>query len=280
MSEVPQKNPKPDIPTNPRDMGAYMSLLKWKSLPSHLLAMGEDKLRGLGFDEMTIDLMSITTQREFADKHGLGEDTISHWTKMERFQKDLTAEIKSSVYNTYQAAMAHGFTMKALKYGDSRRVELWYKMFGDLVDEEASTIVNGNVTINQVADHDNIRQLVLSKVAQKTGKPITELMSQIMIGQNGKGNGHVEDVEFQELPSNKQYDFDAIDKKHSNGDESEPQVKYKQADNGEPAEDLKERIKRKIEESKESLSSDDVQKAIDRVKKKGKDKNKGDDNVG
>ncbi|MBY0473316.1 hypothetical protein K2Q00_03495 [Patescibacteria group bacterium] len=100
----------------------------WLLVPRNFLGANEQIFRALGFiDAETIELYSIKSQAEFAEKFGVAEPTLSRWKgEIEKAGNDLAdfrQEMKHLSINLMGALYRKG-----LSTGDPAAIKLWLQV--------------------------------------------------------------------------------------------------------------------------------------------------------
>ena len=106
----------------------FQSYVVWKSLPAMLKGQNEETLRKFGIeDELSIEMLKIKTQTEFAKRFKIKIDTTTEWNKI-LIDKNL---INESIHRwakmiTPNVIMAMGKT--AMRTGKAPEVVAWMKL--------------------------------------------------------------------------------------------------------------------------------------------------------
>lgn len=105
----------------------YEIYVIWRTIPPLLVKGGEELLGALGIRNETVNEMArIKTQAQFAEKHGIAQETLSDWNKKvrldERFQKirEWVVDMSSSIL------VSLGRT--AITKGSAPEVKLWFQL--------------------------------------------------------------------------------------------------------------------------------------------------------
>ena len=119
--------------TTKRNIGVYRkqdfsSYVLWKSLPSFLKGQPRVMLEKFGIaDDITIELLSIKTQGEFATKFGIKDPgTLTDWNK--RIEKE---GLLTSI-NTWARSLTPNIVLalykNASKHGKAQEVRAWFEI--------------------------------------------------------------------------------------------------------------------------------------------------------
>lgn len=112
-------------PYRAQDFATYVT---WKSLPTFLRGQPEAVLRKMGVDdEIMIDLLSIKTQKDFAERYDIKDlGTLTDWNKRIEAQgllehtyswaRKLTPNVVLALYKT------------ATKEGKAKEVKAWFEL--------------------------------------------------------------------------------------------------------------------------------------------------------
>ena len=106
----------------------FETYIIWKSLPALLRGCDKGKLMKLGVeDEMSLEMLEIKTQTEFAEKYGLKRTTCSEWKKKLAGKKIVFGSIeKWAKMITPNVIMALAKT--AIRTGKAPEVMAWMRI--------------------------------------------------------------------------------------------------------------------------------------------------------
>jgi len=127
----------------------------WNSLPSIFKGETEENLKKAGFsDPLTLELLALRTQGDFARKFGIGQDTLSDWNKREDLIKELD-KVRGKWAQKLTSNVIAALYRKILKEGDASRAKLWLQYIENW-SERLSLENTGGVNINiRYVDEDN-----------------------------------------------------------------------------------------------------------------------------
>lgn len=120
---------------NPIKEAEYEKYCLWKRLPLAFKAPPKDKTTGMrptpaefcevmGIqDSLILELVELKTQKAFAEKYGVSEDTLSLWNKTLGVRSALQDIRKWATHMTQGILLSMG--NKALRKGDWPEVKLW-----------------------------------------------------------------------------------------------------------------------------------------------------------
>lgn len=137
----------------------------WKSLPPEITPELWEKL-GVSDDEI-LKLAGIKTQRDFAKRFDLSEDTLTDWNKVIR-QGNIDKDLQSLDWR-YWAKQSTSAVVSALlrelrKTGDAHRFTAWMK-YVEQADEKTTV----NLEWNGLADLVKNANKVLEENGESTG---------------------------------------------------------------------------------------------------------------
>ena len=124
----------------PRKEREYRAFLLWKNMPMKWLGMGREYLENIGIkNEEILELSGIQTQKDFADKYGLNEDTLVVWNKQKtpieyqdidwrKWAAPLTKNVVATLYDR--------ITGSEKGDGDAARIKLWLQAVDGYVEEQ------------------------------------------------------------------------------------------------------------------------------------------------
>ncbi|KKN24248.1 hypothetical protein LCGC14_0896930 [marine sediment metagenome] len=114
----------------------FKMFLVWYSMPSVFIGKEPDVLKEMGIiDEDAIELLSIKTLTEFADKYKIRRATLTDW-KAKIKEKGLLDDTKD-FFRDLSKNIYGAFFEKTMKYADASRVRLWEEIFHDKQGEGA-----------------------------------------------------------------------------------------------------------------------------------------------
>ena len=120
----------------------YKNFILWNSIPFELrkIPLNEAENWGINIKNSLLkELLSISTQREFAEKYNVSEDVLCIWNRRKDFKEELNKIIKEGILK-YKKDVDFSLTKKAIKYGDAPRVKLWKQLFEGWVEKEKREI--------------------------------------------------------------------------------------------------------------------------------------------
>jgi hypothetical protein len=114
--------------TRPYKSRDYESYLLWKSLPSVLRGQPSVVLEKMGIDEeVSIELLSIKTQKEFASRFGIkDEGTLSDWNK--RIEKEGLLDQINAWSRKLTPNIIFALYKNASKNGKAHEVRTWMEI--------------------------------------------------------------------------------------------------------------------------------------------------------
>ncbi len=119
--------------TTKRNIGVYRkqdfnSYVLWKSLPSFLKGQPKVMLEKFGIaDDVTIELLSIKTQGEFATKFGIKDPgTLTDWNK--RIEKEGLLTSINSWARSLTPNVVLALYKNASKHGKAQEVRAWFEI--------------------------------------------------------------------------------------------------------------------------------------------------------
>lgn len=134
-AKIKDKADKMAKENNIRKTAKFQSYIVWKSLPAMLRGLDEKKLGLLGIDdELSLEILRIENQTEFAEKFKIKRGTCSEWNKILTDENLIFDNIKRwAKMITPNVIMALG--KKAMKTGNAPEVLAWGKIIEDLKDK-------------------------------------------------------------------------------------------------------------------------------------------------
>jgi len=182
-----------------RRQSEYNAFIVWYGTPSNYRGLESSKLTKLGLREEYHELMSIKTHSEFAAKYDVNRDTLTDWKKRTHFNSDLKTFVDRTIFQNFYSRVATSFTLKTIESGDAARMMAWMKMFAGHIEKVETDInINDSVNVESILDGADIMDIVTAKLV-KSGRISKDRLKEIA--------SEVEDVNFEELPSQQQYDF-------------------------------------------------------------------------
>ena len=123
----------------PRELAQIFDLFaQWLALSPLLKQLNPMKLEKIGIDDPDeLKLLSIRTQKAFAEEFKVDENTLTNWKKKEELWEAVARYMKKWGKSKTPSVLA-GFYRKAVSEGDAPRVKLWLQYFEDL--EEKSKV--------------------------------------------------------------------------------------------------------------------------------------------
>lgn len=168
LPEGKKKDPESTI-ENPYKADIFEAYITWKSLPA-LLKNPPPQKKADGYyrpdarefaeangieDEELLELISISSQKAFAERFNVSQDTLTDWNKAiaERNPlKDTKRWSQKLISNLMMSLYSH-----AMKKGDARNFKLFFQVSADF--EEKTTMEHKFVPINSVEiieiNHEN-----------------------------------------------------------------------------------------------------------------------------
>lgn len=199
-------------PTNPerelKKRNEYEAFVLWYSLPTNFRGLDDAQLKEMGVEEEHFDILKIKTQGEFAKKFRVGKDALTDWKKRSHFDKDIKNLVDKELFQKFYAKVMYAFTMQTIKYGDAQRFMTWMKMFAghtEVVDVNINEEINING--NSILEGQSIMDVVMARLKHSGRIENESQMKEIA--------SEIEDVKYEELPSQNQYDFDSIASKQT-----------------------------------------------------------------
>lgn len=106
----------------------FNSYVLWKSLPSFLKGQPKVMLEKFGIaDDVTIELLSIKTQGEFATKFGIKDQgTLTDWNK--RIEKEGLLTSINSWARSLTPNVVLALYKNASKHGKAQEVRAWFEI--------------------------------------------------------------------------------------------------------------------------------------------------------
>ena len=106
----------------------FNSYVLWKSLPSFLKGQPKVMLEKFGIaDDITIELLSIKTQGEFATKFGIKDPgTLTDWNK--RIEKEGLLTSINSWARSLTPNVVLALYKNASKHGKAQEVRAWFEI--------------------------------------------------------------------------------------------------------------------------------------------------------
>jgi hypothetical protein len=106
----------------------FSSYVLWKSLPSFLKGQPKVMLEKFGIaDDITIELLSIKTQGEFATKFGIKDPgTLTDWNK--RIEKEGLLTSINSWARSLTPNVVLALYKNASKHGKAQEVRAWFEI--------------------------------------------------------------------------------------------------------------------------------------------------------
>lgn len=117
--------------------------LLWKSLPIDFIRGGREHLLSAGIDDYELlELSDVKTQKQFAEKYELNEDTLVIWNK-----QPIPAEYREMDWRYWARKLTPriiGFLFEGIKAEkDAARIKLWLQTVDGYVEESR---INGDVS--------------------------------------------------------------------------------------------------------------------------------------
>lgn len=121
----------------------YRLYLLWKSLPIDFIRGGREHLLSAGIDDYELlELSDVKTQKQFAEKYELNEDTLVIWNK-----QPIPAEYREMDWRYWARKLTPriiGFLFEGIKAEkDAARIKLWLQTVDGYVEESR---INGDVS--------------------------------------------------------------------------------------------------------------------------------------
>lgn len=113
----------------------FQAYIVWKSLPAMLRGMDVERLNKLGInDELSLEMLSIKTQTQFAERFKVKIDTCSAWNRI-LVDDNLIHDniLRWAKQITPNVIMALGRT--AVRTGNAQEVMAWEKLIEDYTDK-------------------------------------------------------------------------------------------------------------------------------------------------
>ena len=109
-------------------------------MPMKWLGMGREYLENLGIkSEEVLELAGIQTQKDFAEKYGLNEDTLVIWNKQKvpvEFQDIDWRKWAAPLTKNVVATLYDRITGSEKGDGDAARIKLWLQAVDGYVEEQ------------------------------------------------------------------------------------------------------------------------------------------------
>lgn len=113
----------------------FNAFVLWKTLPASLKKLGDGELELMGLkDPMTIKLLDISTQGEFAKEYEIREATLSHWNKI-IYKQDLIFNSIGIWGKSMTPNIMMALAKTALSKGEAKEVLAWVKIVENWSDK-------------------------------------------------------------------------------------------------------------------------------------------------
>ena len=137
------KKPKVQIPTDLDNPEKFEMFIRWYVLSPVMRLFTDSQITALGIkDELESELLKIGTQKEFAAKYKIHQDTLTDWKKREDFQEKVDGGMKlwgKSKTPTVLLSLLRNITKK----GGSQEVKLWLQFFQGFTEKQEHTGADG-----------------------------------------------------------------------------------------------------------------------------------------
>lgn len=147
----PDKNPtKSDFkPILQKEFEIYRI---WKSTPVMFKVQSDETLISWGLDELQIQLMRIRDQKEFAEKYGVCEDTLTDWNVEIEASENKPPAWAMKMNSNIISALYRG----AMKKGDADKIKLWLQYIMGWKPESGITVEDSRETTRMRQELDQI----------------------------------------------------------------------------------------------------------------------------
>lgn len=204
---------------DPYKKDVYREYVKWKAIPGYYRKLVDKELRKLGFSDEDIALVRISSQSEFAAKHDIVENTTWRWNNSTKFHQDLMKECKSNIFQKYLPSIMEAFSTSTIGNADAARFKLWMETFAGHVDTSSVEAPGGDEEQQRVTltDGETIMDIVMNRLSKSRGieqSRFNQMQKDIEFSDFTEVEGDEEDSIDRSLPSQQQYDFEAIKRKH------------------------------------------------------------------
>jgi hypothetical protein len=120
-----------DSDYSPYKKKVFKNFILWNSIPYQLRKMRIDEAENLGInvkEGLLKELLSINTQKDFAEKYNVSQDILCIWNRRKDYAEELE-KIISEGNLRFKKDVDFSFTQKTIKYGDAKRFKLWKEYF-------------------------------------------------------------------------------------------------------------------------------------------------------
>ena len=146
----------------------YRLFVIWRTIPA--MAMEDvDELAKMGFPEEYVDLCRIKTQKEFAKKYKVNEDTFADWKRRSHFRIDCERAQRQIIGHAFANEIDFAFAKKTLLEADSARFKLFKQYFQGINLAE-------HIEHSGKVEHDHTIDDALSKYTPKQLKELRAMM--------------------------------------------------------------------------------------------------------
>ena len=127
-------------PDHKREFEYYTS---WRSLPPLATNQSDETLVAMGIEPWMIEIMKIKTQKEFAEKYGISENTLSTWNK-QLDKADFDSRFGWAKHLSRNAIMA--LYRSLLKKGSADQIKIWFQLVEGWIPKTETKIEDSRET--------------------------------------------------------------------------------------------------------------------------------------
>lgn len=140
----------PDKPEEIKDtklFAAFEKFIEWSSLPRHFSKLPEAKLNEMGLSSELVEMLKITTKKDFASTYCVTTEMLRDWEKHPDFTNRIKMNWKKWTKHLTPGIMGK-FAEKLMQEADPARMNIWLKVVEDEGKDEGR--VNLNIGIDNI----------------------------------------------------------------------------------------------------------------------------------